>query len=148
MTTKSSRTIKRLLALAALATLTGCYTTTISSGKPAARASIEHDAKWHSGLVWGIAELSGPYNLQAICPQGWAEIETETSFLNGLVEGLTGGIYSPQSVTVRCASGGAAATEAMPAEDDATPSGAEPGLDEEGAPAEGLEEGDAVPEAR
>ena len=38
-----------------------------------------------------------------ICPRGWAEIHTETSFVNGLVEVLTFNIYSPQSVTVRCA---------------------------------------------
>ena len=32
----------------------------------------------------------------------WAQIKTETSFLNGLVELITSGIYSPQTVTVRC----------------------------------------------
>ncbi len=102
-----SRTIERLLAGGVLAaSLSSCYSTTITSGKPAAPAGIEYDEKWHHGLVWGIAEVSGPYNLQEVCPEGWSEIKTETSFLNGLVEMVTGGIYSPQTITVRCAAGG------------------------------------------
>jgi len=90
----------------------GCYATTIQSGrKPALKPSIEYDEKWHHGMLWGIAELSGPYDLDAICPQGWAEISTHTSFLNGLLDAITYGIYSPQTVTVRCASRPASAPE-------------------------------------
>jgi hypothetical protein len=83
--------------------LPGCYTTTISSGKPAGPPGIEYDEKWHHGVVWGIAELSGPHNLEKICPDGWAEVTTETSFLNGFVDVVTSGIYNPQTITVRCA---------------------------------------------
>ena len=82
--------------------MSGCYTTTVRSGLPPAPPTIEYDAKWHSGLVVGIAELSGPYDLRKICPNGWADIRTETSFVNGVVELVTSGIYSPQSITVRC----------------------------------------------
>jgi hypothetical protein len=81
----------------------GCYTTTLQSGLAPAPPTIEYDEKWHSGVILGIAELSGPYDLQKICPNGWAQIKTETSFVNGLVELVTTGIYSPQSVTIRCA---------------------------------------------
>jgi len=91
----------------------GCYTTTIHSGLPAKAATVEYDQKWHHGLVYGIAELSGPYNLARVCPQGWASIETETSFLNGLVGAVTSGIYSPQTITVHCAT--APATPLLPA---------------------------------
>jgi hypothetical protein len=100
-TMKSSLRWSKLV-MCALA-LPGCYTTTVSSGKPAARASVAYDEKWHSGVVYGIAELSGPYDLEAICPQGWSEIKTETSFLNGFVDAVTSGIYNPQNITVRCA---------------------------------------------
>jgi hypothetical protein len=113
------------LALAALVLASGCYTTTVRSGKPPGDATAEYDGKWHSGVVWGIAELSGPYNLSEVCPNGWAEITTETSFLNGLVDGVTSSIYSPQTVTVRCAAGGAApandSTEAEPEESSEAP---------------------------
>lgn len=90
------------LLLGALA-LPGCYTTTVTSGKPAAPATVEYDEKWHSGVVYGIAELSGPHDLEKICPQGWSEIKTETSFLNGFVDAVTWGVYNPQNITVRCA---------------------------------------------
>ncbi len=115
-----------VLALTALVLASGCYTTTVRSGKPPGDATAEYDGKWHSGVVWGIAELSGPYDLSEVCPNGWAEITTETSFLNGLVDGVTSSIYSPQTVTVRCATGGAApasdSTEAEPEESgEATP---------------------------
>lgn len=101
MNTKSLSALKSLALCAFL--LPGCYTTTVSSGKPAAPARIEYDEKWHHGLVYGIAELSGPYQLDAVCPEGWADITTETSFANGFVDAITYGIYSPQRVTVRCA---------------------------------------------
>ena len=99
---KASMLIFGGVALAGLM-LSGCYTTTVSSGKPAAKASVKYDDKWHHGLVWGIAELSGPYELQRICPDGWSEIKTETSFVNGFVQAVTYGIYAPQTITVRCA---------------------------------------------
>lgn len=115
----SSRVTKAgLLALGALAFASGCYTTTVRSGKPPADATAEYDGKWHSGVVYGIAELSGPYDLSEVCPNGWAEITTETSFVNGLVTGITSSIYTPQSVTVRCAAGGAAPAAEPEAETD------------------------------
>jgi hypothetical protein len=92
--------------------LAGCYTTTLQSGLAPAAPTIEYDGKWHSGVVLGIAELSGPYDLQKVCPQGWAEIKTETSFVNGIVELVTTGIYSPQTVTIRCSASTAPARPA------------------------------------
>ena len=63
------------------------------------------------GAIYGIAELSGPYDLSKACPGGWAEVKTETSFLNGLADRITYGIYNPQTVTVKCA----AAAKSSPA---------------------------------
>jgi hypothetical protein len=94
--------IPATVALASL--LGGCYATTIRSGlTPEPKPSIELDERWHHGVVLGIAELSGPYDLTRMCPNGWAEIHTETSFINGFVDAITSGIYNPQTVTVRCA---------------------------------------------
>jgi hypothetical protein len=90
---------EQILALCA----TGCFRTTVKSGLPMGHAPIEYDNKWHGGLVSGIVELSGPYDLSKVCPKGWAAIHTETSFLNGLVQGITLNIYSPQSITITCA---------------------------------------------
>ena len=89
-------------ALALIGASSACYTTTLRSGQPANPARQEYDQRWHHGVIWGIAELSGPYNLKEICPNGWAEVKTETSFVNGLLDLLTSGVYAPQSVTIRC----------------------------------------------
>jgi hypothetical protein len=96
---------KTLLGLASCIAASSCYTSVVRSGAPAAAAAIEYDEKWHSGLIVGIAELSGPYDLSRICPNGWAEIKTETSFVNGFVQVVTFNLYNPQTVTVRCAAG-------------------------------------------
>ncbi|HMI89403.1 MAG TPA: hypothetical protein VK550_35255 [Polyangiaceae bacterium] len=98
------RTVK-LLGIATCLAASSCFSTVVKSGAPAAGAPIEYDEKWHSGLVFGLAELSGPYDLSRICPNGWAEIKTETSFVNGFVQLVTWNIYNPQTVTVRCAAG-------------------------------------------
>jgi hypothetical protein len=82
---------------------TGCYTTTIRSGKPVGDAPLVMDEKWHSGFLSGTQEASGPYDLDEVCPHGWAEITTKTSFANGLVEMGTFHIYNPQTVEVKCA---------------------------------------------
>lgn len=93
---------KLVLLFVALAA-TGCYSTTVNSGKPVGEAPLEVDEHWHSGFLGGTSESSGPYDLEKLCPNGWAEIHTKTSFGNGLVEFLTVGVYNPQTVDVKCA---------------------------------------------
>lgn len=97
------KAIKAVGLVALLLSSSACFTTTLRSGKTANAPRLENDRRWHHGVIWGIAELSGPYDLKKICPNGWAEVTTETSFLNGLLTSLTSSIYTPQSVTIRCA---------------------------------------------
>ncbi len=93
-----------LLLLAAVAmAANGCYSTTIKNGKPVGEAPIEADNRWHHGFVGGTEEASGPYRLKQLCPEGWAEIETHTSFGNGLLDAVTFGLYNPQTIDVKCA---------------------------------------------
>jgi hypothetical protein len=100
------RTLVQLPALLALSLLSSaCYTTSVRSGAAPGRTPVGYDDHWHHGFLWGIAEASGPYDIDQICPEGWAEVKTETTFLTGLVEVLALGIYSPQSVTLVCAAG-------------------------------------------
>ena len=107
-----SRAALTFLALLAATSAAGCYTATVRSARPASPPTVANDERWHHGVIWGIAEISGPYDLSEACPQGWAEITTETSFLNGLLELITSGIYASQTVTVRCAVGSDAAASA------------------------------------
>lgn len=92
----------KAIAMLALLVSSGCYTTTIRSGLPPAAATVANKARWQHDLLLGIVELSGPHDLSKLCPQGWAEIETETSFLNGLANLLIGPYWST-TYTVRCA---------------------------------------------
>ncbi len=88
---------------AALAVLSaGCYHVTVVTGAPAAQQTI--DKQWQNSFVIGLvppAELAA----KPTCAQGVAKVETERSFLNGLVGAITYNIYTPIHVTVTCASG-------------------------------------------
>lgn len=99
---KAKNIIQGVCLATLVASSSACFTTTLRSGAPASAARIENDRRWHHGVIWGIAEISGPYDLKQICPQGWAEVTTETSFLNWLLYSITSGVYSPQTVTIRC----------------------------------------------
>jgi hypothetical protein len=85
-----------------LLALSGCFRTTVKNREPVSAARTRTDDRWHHGLVFGLAELSGPYDLSKVCPRGWTEIHTETPFLQGLVTALTLNVYAPQRVTIRC----------------------------------------------
>jgi len=82
----------------------GCYRTTVDSGLPPEPGPrIANDERWHHGVILGMGELSGPYDLPEICPYGWSRISTSTSFENFVAELFSSGTYSPQTVTVVCA---------------------------------------------
>ena len=91
-------------AVCALA-LVGCYQHTIQVGAGAPRGRIVYD-HWTHHWLWGLVSPSEDIYLSDLCPSGNATIRGEATFLNGLVSALTSGIYSPTTVTVRCASGG------------------------------------------
>lgn len=95
--------MNRWIVLALGLVASGCYTTTIRSGRPPGDVSFVADDKWHSGFLSGTQEASGPYAMDELCPHGWATIETRTSFANGLVEHAAFHIYNPQTVKVTCA---------------------------------------------
>ena len=104
----------------------GCFSTTLRSGAPPGDAPAEFDEKWHSGFLLGLVETSGPYDLAAICPQGWSVFEAKTSVLNAIVELLTVGIYTPQTVTVICSASDASPPSSPP--DDRYPTSRQEGV--------------------
>ena len=74
--------MKRALLAAAMLVLMGCWRTTVRNGTtPVGQTPIEYDNRWHSGLIYGLAELSGPYDLSKVCPANWSQIHTETENL-------------------------------------------------------------------
>ena len=92
----------RSLALVVLAISAGCYHVTVVTGAPPATQKV--DVEWQHSFVYGIvppAELSAT----PTCTQGVAKVETERSFLNGLVGALTWSLYTPIHATITCAAG-------------------------------------------
>jgi hypothetical protein len=87
--------------------LTSCFRATVHSGLPPGDAPDPYENRWHSAWLLGSVEASGPYPLREICPHGWAEVHSSTNLLQGLLTGVTYGIYSPQNVTIVCAAAGA-----------------------------------------
>ena len=101
--TTTGRATAMFLTLALLPVLAGCFehTTTVGAGAPHAPAVYDHwEHFWLGGLI-GHTRV----DVARTCPSGDATIESEQTFLNGLVSALTGGIYTPVSLRIRCADG-------------------------------------------
>jgi hypothetical protein len=99
----------RLLArssLVALALATGaCYHQIVTTGRTPGTTVVEKP--WTSTFIFGLVPAQ-EINTAAQCPNGVATVETQQTFLNGLVGALTLGIYTPQDVRITCATGSAA----------------------------------------
>ena len=97
---------RRWLSLAFVAvSASACFHQVVNTGRPAGSTQI--DLPWVQGWLWGLVSPQ-PIETRAQCPSGVATVTTEMSFMNGLVSGLTLGIYTPQHVTIVCSSGGRA----------------------------------------
>ena len=105
--------MRRLAALLPLASLavstTGCYHTQVTTGRPAGTTVV--DKPWAMSFVYGLVAPKA-VDAAAACPGGTAMVETEISFLNGLVSGITFGLVTPMHITVTCASGTTGALDA------------------------------------
>jgi hypothetical protein len=90
------------MALAVALALSGCYRVTVITGAPPAPVTI--DKQWQNSFIYGLVP---PPEIEAKpkCPQGFAQVMTERSFLNGLVSAITYSIYTPMHAKVTCASG-------------------------------------------
>lgn len=88
-----------VLALALLST-TACYRAVVETGRAAGPTVVQKN--WVNTFVFGLVPAK-PIDVTAQCPAGVARVETQQTFLNGLVGALTLGIYAPQSATITCA---------------------------------------------
>jgi hypothetical protein len=96
------RRLAIVAAVAAAALLTGCYHITVVTGAPAGSTVV--DKPWQNSFVYGLVPPP-ELNVQQACAQGVAKVETEHSFLNGLVAAITWSIYTPIHAKVTCATG-------------------------------------------
>ena len=91
--------MRRLAPLFAALLLAGCYHVTVvtSAAPPGAHVNKE----WQNSFVIGLVPPP-ELNVKDQCPQGVTKVETERSFLNGLVAFLTQSIYTPMHTEVTC----------------------------------------------
>ena len=91
--------MRRLAPLFAALLLAGCYHVTVvtSAAPPGAHVNKE----WQNSFVYGLVPPP-ELNVKDQCTQGVTKVETERSFLNGLVSALTWSIYTPMHTEVTC----------------------------------------------
>lgn len=96
------RTILPFAVIAVTLLGAGCYQTVVYDSETVPDYTpVAYDHEWHHGFISGLVEFSDPAPLEEVCPQGWSEIESHTSFLNGLVNFMVP-IYTPQTISVTC----------------------------------------------
>lgn len=106
--------LSRLAVVAAAALLSGaCYRVTVVSSAPAASAAPTITKPWNNSFIYGLVPPA-PVNVAQECPGGVQKVVTERNFLNGLVGGITWGIYTPLQIAVAC--GGGRSSMGLPAE--------------------------------
>lgn len=103
--------MRRFLIGAALCVLLpGCYHATVNTGRAPDDETIE--IRWAHSFIAGLVSPE-TVNATERCRDGVARVETRLSFLNQLVAGLTGGIYTPMRITVTCAQAGGSLDEGL-----------------------------------
>lgn len=102
---------KRWSSLALVAVLaTGCFHQVVHTGNPAGSTIV--DKQFVPGWLWGLVPNT-EVDVRKECPMGVAVVETEMSFVNGLVSAVTFGIFTPQHVRITCASRSASLPASM-----------------------------------
>jgi hypothetical protein len=106
MATRRTRIRGGLTVIAGTLLMTGCFHQIVRTGAAPGNTVIERP--WTATWVFGLV-AADEIDAITLCPGGVSIIETQQSFLNGLVGVLTLGIFTPQTVTITCAGGGASA---------------------------------------
>lgn len=99
------RALRAALAVSAFALTTGCYHQVVNTGLPASSTVVQKS--FHPTWIFGLVQAQ-PIDVRQQCPSGIALAGTRRTFLNGLVGGLTLGLFTPHEVTITCARGSGA----------------------------------------
>jgi hypothetical protein len=93
--------VRRIIPVFAAAVLFGgCYHATVNTG--VSPGSTQVTEEWAKSFVYGLVPPPTVDAVAACASAGVARVETQHSFLNGLVAGLTFGIFTPMTITVTC----------------------------------------------
>jgi hypothetical protein len=102
------RLLRVTLVIAVTASLPACYHATIETELTPSLMKIEQP--FASSWVYGLVPPKYVETAEE-CPNGVARVDTQLSFVNGLVGILTLGIYTPMNIEVTCAAGGSASDD-------------------------------------
>ncbi|MFC1661774.1 Bor family protein [Gemmatimonadota bacterium] len=83
--------------------LPACYHATVTTGLRPSTVKIED--RWADGWIYGLVPPDAVETMEG-CPAGVAQVDTQLSFPNQLVNFLTFGIYTPMEIVVTCADDG------------------------------------------
>lgn len=81
---------------------TACFHQVVQTGRNPGTTTVRKE--WTATWLWGLVPAK-EIDVTRDCPSGIATVETQLTFMNGLVSVLTVGIYTPRDVKVTCASG-------------------------------------------
>ena len=87
--------------------LSGCATHKINYTNPQTTPGAVSKHK-QSFYLWGLVG-GKEVDLAKACPAGVHAINSQSTPVDGILTGLTGGLYSPLTVQVTCAAGGGSA---------------------------------------
>jgi hypothetical protein len=89
VTPRAALAVAAALALAS----SGCYRVTFKLGKSVPEAGAPREL-WHHAILSGLVDLSGPVQLDQLCPQGVAQVQTEESVPNGIAQNLSSAVLA------------------------------------------------------
>lgn len=99
------KTALLLTLLMAVATLSGCYKTSFAYNNMRPSGDVTEESRTH--LLFGLVAPDRAYRADRVCPGGVQSVEYYASFGNMCLSCLTINIYTPRTVKVTCAAGGA-----------------------------------------
>jgi hypothetical protein len=93
-----------LICFVAVAFLSGCATQQVDFRQDVPKkidAKPDHK-EWQNFFVFGLVPSAQNRNIDEYCDGEPARVETELTFLNGLVSGITYNLYSPRTLRIYC----------------------------------------------
>jgi hypothetical protein len=89
--------------------LAGCYHAVINTGlAPGSKVINKH---MRPSFIYGLIRPPA-MNAEGRCPGGVARVETQHTFVEGLLAAVTGGIFTPMTYTITCATSSSMAPHA------------------------------------
>lgn len=93
--------MRKFLLACSVVLLAGCFHTTVETGAAPSATVIEN--KWAMSFVYGLVPPATVETQSKCGTKGVSKVESQISFLNGLVAGLTFSIVTPMTIKVTCA---------------------------------------------